>query len=128
VTGRGIRSERRLAALPEASVLRLVGFVFSPTELNGLFVEVAAPFFPPRLTVLSVSHAFGVQRRYMKRKYVGALIACLAAPLTLIAVLSGNISRNLRISQGGLLIADVLVMIIIFAALLMSRKQEDHSS
>lgn len=53
------------------------------------------------------------------RKYarLGGLIACLAAPLTTVAALSGTIAPKLGVSQGSVLAADGVALAALLALL-----------
>jgi outer membrane scaffolding protein for murein synthesis (MipA/OmpV family) len=48
----------------------------------------------------------------------GALIACLAAPVTTVAALSGTIAGKLGMSQTSLLIGDGVMAVLLFALLI----------
>ena len=55
---------------------------------------------------------------------VGALVACLAAPIIVVAALSGNIARHIRMSQSSLLIGDTVIaaMLVFFVAMNSKRR------
>jgi hypothetical protein len=57
------------------------------------------------------------------RRKTGALIACLAAPITGSAALSGSIARNLGTSQASLLVADGVAVIVLLVILAVSRRR-----
>lgn len=57
------------------------------------------------------------------RRRIGALVASLAGPFTVIAALSGRIAGHVGLSQTGLLIGDAIVAAMLFLILVMSGRR-----
>jgi hypothetical protein len=53
-------------------------------------------------------------------------VACLAAPITVVAALSGNISGHIRISQASLLIGDGIAAAVLLLLLVTSARRRDR--
>jgi len=60
-----------------------------------------------------------------ERQRLGALIACLAAPITAVAALSGNIAGHMHISQASLLIGDGIAAAVLLLLLMASARGRD---
>ena len=79
-----------------------------------------------RLKELAVKNRIRETSNFMqanKRSLAAALAAVLAAPITIVAALSGNISKHIGISQGALLIADGMAILIVFLLLAMKLRR-----
>jgi len=65
--------------------------------------------------------------RQITKQRESALIACVAAPLIVLAALSENIARHLHVSQASFLIADGAAALLLLLVVLSVRRRNQNS-